>query len=73
MHLDESLRALRSARLDAIDRALEAFARGDRRSCLRCRRPIEIARLRDVPDARVCEACAREAAHPELEGSGDVH
>jgi len=66
-HLDESLRALRNARLDAIDRALEAFARGDRRICLRCRRPIEVWRLRDAPDARVCGACAREAARPELE------
>jgi RNA polymerase-binding transcription factor DksA len=61
MHLDESLRALRSARLDAIDRALEAFARGDRRSCLRCRRPIEVERLREAPDARVCRACAAAA------------
>jgi RNA polymerase-binding transcription factor DksA len=67
MHLDESLRALRSARLDAIDRALEGFARGDRRSCLRCRRLIGVERLREVPDARVCEACAREAARPEPE------
>jgi RNA polymerase-binding transcription factor DksA len=61
MHLDESLRALRSARLDAIDRALEAFARGDRRVCLRCRRLIGVERLREAPDARVCEACALEA------------
>jgi RNA polymerase-binding transcription factor DksA len=65
-HLDESLRALRSARLDAIDRALEALADSDRRDCLRCRRPIEIARLRDVPDARICAVCAEEAARSEL-------
>jgi RNA polymerase-binding transcription factor DksA len=61
MHLDESLRALRSARLDAIERALEAFARGDRRVCLRCRRLIGVDRLREAPDARVCETCALEA------------
>jgi RNA polymerase-binding transcription factor DksA len=64
MHLDESLRALRSARLDAIDRALESFARGDRRSCLRCQRLIEVERLREVPDARVCHACALQALEP---------
>lgn len=61
VHLDESLRALRSARLDAIDRALEALAKGDRRACLRCRRLVEIDRLREAPDARVCRACAQEA------------
>ncbi|MEN8158726.1 MAG: hypothetical protein ABFS41_01495 [Myxococcota bacterium] len=60
-HLDESLRALRSARLDAIDRGLDALAQGDRRECLRCRRPIEVARLRDAPDALVCAACAEES------------
>jgi RNA polymerase-binding transcription factor DksA len=65
--LDESLRALRSARLDAIERGLEAFAGGDRRSCIRCQRPIEVERLRAAPDARVCEACAGDAARPELE------
>jgi RNA polymerase-binding transcription factor DksA len=66
-HLDESLRTLRNARLDAIDRALEALAKGDRRVCLRCRRLIEVERLREAPDARVCEPCAREAARPELD------
>jgi RNA polymerase-binding transcription factor DksA len=63
--LDESLRALRSARLDAIDRALEALARGDRFACLRCQRPIALARLFEASDTHVCEACAREAARPE--------
>jgi len=59
--LDESLRELRSARLDAIDRALEALAQGDRLACARCRRPIEVARLLRTPDSRVCEICASEA------------
>jgi RNA polymerase-binding transcription factor DksA len=63
--LDDSLRALRSARLDAIDRALEAIAGGDPLFCLRCRRRIELERLRESPDARVCEACARAAVPPE--------
>jgi RNA polymerase-binding transcription factor DksA len=64
-HLDEPLRALRLARLDAIDRALDAFAQGDPRACVRCRRPIEVGRLRDAPDAWVCAACAETSGQPE--------
>jgi RNA polymerase-binding transcription factor DksA len=59
--LDESLRELRNARLDGIDRALEALEQGDRLACARCRRPIELARLLRTPDTRVCEMCASEA------------
>jgi len=64
--LDESLRSLHHARLDAIDRALDALARGDRLACLRCGRAITRERLREAPDTRVCDACAREATRGEL-------
>ena len=64
--LDDSLRALRSARLDAIDRALEAIGAGDPLVCLRCRRRIELERLRETPDARVCQVCAGAAVVAEL-------
>jgi RNA polymerase-binding transcription factor DksA len=57
----DELRELRTARLDAIDRALDALARGARFDCLRCKRPIETARLREAPDTVVCMACAEEA------------
>lgn len=55
--LDEELRSFRSARLDAIDRALDALAAGPYGDCLRCGRGIEIERLRDAPDTLVCTAC----------------
>jgi RNA polymerase-binding transcription factor DksA len=64
LRIDESLRELRAARLDAIDRALEALATGDSAPCARCARPIEVERLRVAPDTRVCTACAREARSP---------
>lgn len=62
---DEVLRSLRSARLDAIDRALEALGRGSYGTCVRCGKAIAVGRLRSAPDTRVCEACAREALPPE--------
>lgn len=62
---DEVLRALRSARLDAIDRALEALERGGYGACVRCGKAIGIGRLRAAPDTRVCEACARDALPSE--------
>jgi RNA polymerase-binding transcription factor DksA len=65
--LDDELRALRASRLDAIDRALEAMDRGRFGDCARCGKPIEIARLGESPDTRVCEGCAR-AAVPAEEG-----
>jgi len=58
---DEELRELRAARLDAIDRALDAAERGARFDCVRCKGPIEVARLREAPDTAVCIACAAEA------------
>jgi RNA polymerase-binding transcription factor DksA len=62
--LDDELRAFRSARLDAIDRALDALAAGRYGDCLRCGRGVEIARLRETPDTLVCAACA-----PRVQGT----
>jgi RNA polymerase-binding transcription factor DksA len=59
--LDDELRALRAARLDALDRALDAMERGRFGGCARCGGPIEIARLEQAPDTVVCTPCAREA------------
>jgi RNA polymerase-binding transcription factor DksA len=67
---DDELRALRTARLDAIDRALDAMARGRFGACARCGGPIEVSRLRDSPDTLVCTSCAR-AALPEAEPRAD--
>ena len=58
---DDDLRALRTGRLDAIDRALDALARGHFGDCARCGEPIEISRLREAPDTAVCQPCARAA------------
>jgi len=70
--LDDELRELRGARLDAIDRALDGMAHGVFGGCARCRRPIEIERLREAPDTVVCTSCAREALPelPQARGSG---
>jgi RNA polymerase-binding transcription factor DksA len=59
--LDEELRELQTTRLDAIDRALDAMARGVYGNCVRCRRPIDVERLREAPDTLLCPACASEA------------
>jgi RNA polymerase-binding transcription factor DksA len=61
---DDELRALRAARLDALDRALDAIAHGRFGACVRCGGPIEIERLREAPDALVCAPCAA-AVRPE--------
>jgi RNA polymerase-binding transcription factor DksA len=53
--------ALRSARLDAIDRALEEIGTAGFGVCLRCGGSIEIARLHHAPDSHVCDACALSA------------
>ncbi|HEX5065835.1 MAG TPA: TraR/DksA C4-type zinc finger protein [Myxococcota bacterium] len=62
---DDALRTLRTARLDAIDRALDALSREGFGDCARCGEPIEIQRLREAPDTVVCQPCAR-AALPEV-------
>ena len=59
--LADDLRELRTARLDAIDRGLEAMAQRRYGDCVRCARPIEVTRLRIAPDTVVCTRCAREA------------
>jgi RNA polymerase-binding transcription factor DksA len=59
---DEHLRELRTARLDAIDRGLDALTWDPRRRCASCGRPIEAARLGIAPDTVVCSACAGSAA-----------
>jgi RNA polymerase-binding transcription factor DksA len=62
--LDDELRTLRSARLDALDRALEALDAGRFGVCVRCGAPIEIERLHDAPDTAVCGRC-EAALSPE--------
>lgn len=57
----DDLLELRSARLDAIDRALEAMRRGRYGDCARCGRPIETMRLRLTPDTVLCKSCAKDA------------
>jgi RNA polymerase-binding transcription factor DksA len=59
--LSDELRALRSARLDALDRALDGLRRARFGDCARCGAPIEIARLEEAPDTVVCTPCARAA------------
>jgi RNA polymerase-binding transcription factor DksA len=59
--LDEDLRELQTARLDAIERALDAMAAGGYGACLRCGKAIEVRRLRAAPDSALCSACASEA------------
>jgi RNA polymerase-binding transcription factor DksA len=63
--LDDELRALRAARLDALDRAIDAIERGGYGGCVRCGAPIEVARLRETPDTPVCTRCGREALGEE--------
>ena len=64
--LDDELRELRAARLDTLDRALDALAVGRLGECVRCGGPIEVERLRETPDTAVCTQCAAAVA-PELE------
>lgn len=63
---DDALRELRTARLDALERGLDALRREGFGRCARCRGEIEIDRLRRAPDTIVCEKCAQEAL-PDLE------
>lgn len=59
--LDDELRELRAARLDTLDRALDALARGRFGDCARCGGAIEVKRLLEAPDSIVCAACAQSA------------
>jgi RNA polymerase-binding transcription factor DksA len=62
---DDDLRGLRTARLDVLDRALDALARQRYGACARCGGEIEVARLRESPDTSVCTKCAQSALPPE--------
>jgi hypothetical protein len=64
--LDDELRELRTARLDALERAVDAMKRDRYGACARCRRAIAIERLRRAPDTVVCDACEREV-WPDLD------
>jgi len=61
---DEDLQALRTARLDALERALETLGRGRYGTCASCGSPIAIDRLRAAPDTAVCGKCAEQALPP---------
>jgi RNA polymerase-binding transcription factor DksA len=52
---------LRTARLDAIERALEAMRDRTYGLCAHCRRLIGVDRLHTAPDTHVCEDCAKAA------------
>jgi RNA polymerase-binding transcription factor DksA len=69
---DEASVALRSARLDAIERGLEAMGRPDYGRCVRCRGEIDVRRLREAPDTVVCLACARQALPDRLGSAGGL-
>lgn len=55
---------LRIARLDAIDRALDAMEDRAYGTCALCGGEVPIERLRVHPETRVCTRCAREAPAP---------
>lgn len=61
---DEALWELRTARLDALERALDALAKGRHGRCASCGSPIAAARLREAPDTAVCGSCAEKALPP---------
>jgi RNA polymerase-binding transcription factor DksA len=60
---NEELRELRTARLDALERGLDALGRGAYGRCASCAGPIAVARLRDAPDSAVCGPCAERAVY----------
>lgn len=61
LRFDDALERLSVRRLDAIDRALDAMVRGAFGICSDCGSRIERDRLRALPDASRCIACARVA------------
>jgi DnaK suppressor protein len=50
--------------LDAVNAALQRMDRGDFGTCERCRDAIAPARLRAVPEARLCLDCQRASERP---------
>ena len=61
LRFDDALETLSVRHLDAIDRALDAMDRGVFGICSACGESIERERLRALPDAARCIACARAA------------
>jgi len=61
LRFDDALEKLSVRRLDTIDQALDAMERGTFGFCRHCDEAIERDRLRAVPDASMCIACARLA------------
>jgi RNA polymerase-binding transcription factor DksA len=62
IRLEDAIERLTVRRLDAIDRALDEMAWGTYGLCAACEAPIDVKRLRAVPDTRVCISCARKGA-----------
>ena len=58
--LDDDLRTLRTARLDPLERAIEAMTEEGYGQCRLCRSAIDMERLRETPDTVVCAPCSRE-------------
>lgn len=56
---------LQTARLDAIDRALEAMGQRNFGLCARCRGLIDLERLHAAPDTHVCAECAKSVESEE--------
>jgi RNA polymerase-binding transcription factor DksA len=56
--------------IDALDHLLERSSQGRVGICDRCGRPIEIARLRAVPDTPFCAACRKEIERFATRGEG---
>jgi RNA polymerase-binding transcription factor DksA len=69
---DDEVRQLRTARLDAIDRALDALAHGSYGECVRCHQPIDTERLRIAPDTLLCASCARLARPDPVVGAASL-
>ncbi len=63
LHEREKAQALLTAmqkRLEDIEAALEAIAKGTYGICERCGKPIDPARLEAFPEARLCLSCKEE-------------
>ncbi|RMF15768.1 MAG: TraR/DksA family transcriptional regulator [Candidatus Dadabacteria bacterium] len=58
MVLEQRRRAQR--RLQQVDAALEALDRGDYGLCAECGEPIALARLKALPESRICIDCLEE-------------
>ncbi len=61
IQLDDAVEKLCAGRLRTLDRALEAMSRGRYGTCEGCAQPIDLDRLRALPDTPLCVTCARRA------------